>query len=352
MKTFLTHGAFSNIYLDTDDKHGEIIIKESRAQPNSEKYKEYMARQLRGYDVVNGIRQSGNDFGVVLPELISVINGPEQDSIIEKRIKGADFNEQIYKKLSEEQKEDAAHQMALFLNAMHQMQPPKPADKSIKSIFENDRFGKVPNTSQQFSDVFNGRIAQKYMDRIKAAEQALMNSDISDEIHVMTHKDIRNQNIMYDTDTGQMAVIDFEMAGVDNIYRDFIAEATASSMPWDFTRRVIKYYNAIPNKKYQITIDADKVKNALIYGVAHEYSRILTYDKMDSANANIDTTKRARNLEHKLNLLFGEDEFGEENFAKKLSAVWARGISKIKDKSKSLTFAQIAKNMQDENSGY
>ena len=47
MKTFLTHGAFSNIYLDTDDKHGEIIIKESRAQPNSEKYKEFRPVAMR-----------------------------------------------------------------------------------------------------------------------------------------------------------------------------------------------------------------------------------------------------------------------------------------------------------------
>ena len=348
MKTFLTHGAFSNIYLDTDDKHGEIIIKESRVQPNSEKDKEYMARQLRGYDVVNKIRQSGNDFGVVLPELISVINGPERDSIIEKRIKGADFNAQIYKNLSEEQKENAAHQMALFLNTMHQMQPPKPADKSIKALFE--RNPNHPQTTKQFSDVFDGKIPSAYLERIAAAEQALNRYDVSDEVHVMTHKDLRSQNIMYDINTGKLAVIDFEMAGVDNIYCDFVAFAAGTSMSWDFSRRVIKYYNAIPDKKYPITINPDKVKNALIYGTAHEFSRVLADDK--KKDKNIDMAERVGFLVSNLNYHIGMDELFNADTANKIQEAINRAIAKIKEMENEVDAGAVIRYMQAENSGY
>ena len=109
--------------------------------------------------------------------------------------------------------------------------------------------------------------------RLKQAEQYLLTADISDEVIVMTHKDLRTSNIMYDESTGKIAVIDFELAGLDNVYHDFVAFAPASSMPWDFTKRVIDFYNKIPDKKYPININPEKVQNMLLYGAMHEFAR-------------------------------------------------------------------------------
>ena len=351
MKTFLARGAGSNVYLDTDDVHGDIIIKESRYQPGSQKDIDYISHQLRGYDVVNEIRKSGADFSVVLPELINVIDTPEYHAIVEKRICGVDFKGDVYAKLSEEQKETAAHQMAMFLNAMHQMYPPKPADKSIKHIFNSGHYRDDPKTTKQFEEVFEGRLAPEYVKRIAAAEQALQHYDTSDEVHVMTHRDLRNQNIMYDENTGRVAIIDFEMAGVDNVYRDFVASSPGSSMSWDFTRRVIRHYNAIEGKKYPITIDEDKVKNAIIYGIAHEMSRVLNTEKRHPDNVGMDIKKRARLLENKLRMRFGAAEFGQSTAMQKPSAVWLRGIAKTKEKANAF-FAAIAKFLRGGNTGH
>ena len=351
MKTFLANGAGSNVYLDTDDVHGEIIIKESRYRPGSQKDIDYISHQLRGYDIVNEIRKSGTDFGVVLPELINVIDTPEYRAIVEKRIRGVDFKNDVYAKLSEEQKETAAHQMALFLNTMHQMQPPKPADKSIKHIFNSGCYRDDPKTTEEFQQVFEGRLAPEYVERISAAEQALQHYDTSDELHVMTHRDLRHNNIMYDENTGQVAIIDFEMAGVDNVYRDFVASSPGSSMSWNFMRRVIRHYNAIEGKKYPITIDEDKVKNALIYGIAHERSRVLNGEKGHSDNKDMDIGRMARLMENKLDTMFGHEEFvvQSNDGSKNVRIFFKRAISKVKKKANDVVSAMITKNRHNEN---
>ena len=353
MKTFLARGAGSNVYLDTDEVHGEIIIKESRYLPGSQQDADYIAHQSRGYDIVNEIRKSGKDFGVVLPELINIIDTPEYRAIVEKRISGVDFKDNVYAKITEEQKETAAHQMALFLNTMHQMRPPLRANKSIKHIFNSGCYRDDPKTTKQFEEVFEGHLGSEYINRIAVAEQGLLHSDVSDEVHVMTHRDLRNQNMMYDEKTGRLAIIDFEMVGVDNVYRDFVAASPASGMPWDFMRRVIKHYNAIPNKKYPISIDADKVKNALIYGVAHEYSRVLNGEKQHPDNKDMDIERRARIMENKLNMLFGHEEFSHPNAQlKNVRSFWGTGISKLKKKPQDVSAMALAKKKQDENAGF
>lgn len=354
MKTFLARGAGSNVYLDTDDVHGDIIIKESRYQPGSQKDIEYISHQLRGYDVVNEIRKSGIDFCVVLPELINVIDTPEYRAIVEERISGVDFKGDVYAKLSEEQKETAAHQMALFLNTMHQMRIPKPADKSIKHIFNSGCYRDDQKTTKQFQDVFEGHLAPEYVKRIAAAEQALQHYDTSDEVHVMTHGDLRNNNIMYDENTGRVAIIDFEMAGVDNVYRDFVASAPGSSMSWDFTRRVIRHYNAIEGKKYPITIDEDKVKNAMIYGIAHERSRVLNGEKQHPDNKDMDIGRMARLMENRLDMMFGHDEFFVQSRGslKNIQELWKRAMSKVKKESNDIGTAMIVKKRHDKNDEY
>mgnify|MGYP003300575771 CR=1 FL=1 len=113
---------------------------------------------------------------------------------------------------------------------------------------------------------------KKMANKLKRAEEYLHTSDNSDEFIVMTHTDLRASNLMYDINTNKLAVIDFELAKPDNIYRDFVASAAASSMPWDFIKRVINFYNQIPNKKHPIKINPEKVQNALLYLALHEYA--------------------------------------------------------------------------------
>lgn len=345
MGSKLANGAHSDVYLGTDEEHGAVIIKVARATPGSEKADGYIDDQLAGDQIVKEIRNSGMDFGVVLPEIFGVADTEYGKAIVERPIKGVDFKDGVYNALDEAKKEDAARQIALFLNAMHQMRAPQPADKSIKNLFVEDPT--EPHTADQFAAVFEGQIPPAYMERIAAAQRALDGYDIGDEYHVMTHKDLRYQNIMYDTERKRVAVIDFEMAGVDNIYRDFVAIAPASSMPWDFTRRVIKHYNKIENKKYPITINPDKVKNALIFGAAQSYSRVLQYDKNDNIKVNV--TERATRLVQGLNRLIGIDELFDANKARTIKDKMERATAMVRQKNDAVTIAAALKILQDEN---
>lgn len=266
MKQVLAKGAHSVAYIDTDNP--DIVVKENN---DISKDRGYLRRQLAGYDIIKRILSSGYDVGVVLPSLISASESEDKQIIIEQRIKGKSFDIEgvFYNKLSEEEKNIIAKQLAVFLVAMHSSGEISAPEKSIKSMFDKSKL----KNAQDIIDVYKDDMPVALKKLIQSVEKYLNTSDISDEVHVLTHHDLRASNLMYDKDTKQLAVLDFELAGKDNVYRDFVAYASASSMPWDFTKRVINEYNAISNKKYQITINPEKVQNMLVYAIAHEFAR-------------------------------------------------------------------------------
>lgn len=263
MRIILSKGAHSTVF--TDDAEPGIVTKE---QNNPEKDPGYLHRQTRGYEIIDSIKSHTTNVGVLLPELVEIKNLGNKQIIKEKIIPGKAFDVPTYLSLSEEQKNNIAKQMAIFLNAMHSSYEYKPATESIKNMNK----GKL-NSAEDIIAKFEGFLPENISNRLKKAEQYLLTTDISDEVIVMTHKDLRTSNIMYDESTGKIAVIDFELAGLDNVYHDFVAFAPVSSMPWDFTKRVIDFYNKIPDKKYPININPEKVQNMLLYGAMHEFAR-------------------------------------------------------------------------------
>ncbi len=266
MKQIIAKGAHSTAYIDTDNP--EVVIKENN---DLLKDRGYLRRQVAGYDIIKQILDSGYETGVVLPRIISVSESDDKQIIKEQRIKGKSFDTEglLYSKLSEEEKNIIAKQLALFLVAMHSSGEKLAPKKSIKSMFDETRL----KNAQDIISVYNDDMPSALKKSIQNVEKYLDSSDISDEVHVLTHRDLRSSNLMYDSETKQLAVLDFELSGKDNVYRDFVAYASASSMPWDFTKRVIYEYNANPNKKYQITINPEKVQNMLVYAIAHEFAR-------------------------------------------------------------------------------
>lgn len=290
MRMFLSKGAHSTVYID--DTEPGIVIKENS---NHGSGANYLKRQTRGYEISETIKSRNSDTGVILPNLLEIKDLGNTQIIKETIIPGKVFTQQMYASLSEEQKINIAKQMAVFLNAMHSSYGYEPAKESIKNMNN----GKL-NNAEDIIAKFNGKLPKNISDRLKQAEQYLLNADISDEVIVMTHKDLRTSNIMYDENTEKIAVIDFELAGLDNVYHDFIAFAPASSMPWDFTKRVIEFYNKIPNKKYPININAEKVQNMLLYGVLHEFARCIKQEDIENT-----TEQDINNLINRLETVTG-----------------------------------------------
>lgn len=268
----LNKGANSTVFIDENEPG--IVIKKA----NDPKSNTYLNRQQHGYDIIESIKLYNKDIGVALPELVEINN--KEQTIKEKIMHGVTFDRNsVYLGLSEQHKNDIAKQMAIFLNAMHSSSECQPAQESIINMQKNG-----PKNADEIIAKFNGLLPKHIVNKLKQAEEYLQTSDISDEVIAMTHKDLRISNLMYDANTNKLAVLDFELAGPDNVYRDFIAGAPGSSMPWDFTKRVIDYYNQIPDKKYPIKINPEKVQNMLLYGILHEYARCVR------ANDNLNDT--------------------------------------------------------------
>ena len=282
----IANGAHSGVYVDP--KKPDEIIKQSKSNNGGS----YIAQQKTGYDIIEQIKKSGYATGAQLPTLISIseINGVP--SIKEKRISGNTFDrdDMLWKSMDTRQKQNAAKQMAMFLVAMHstgEIQQPK---KSIKTMFDNSKL----KSATDMINAFDGAMPEILANKLKKAEQYLESTDISDEFHVLTHKDLRIQNLMYDKKTQQLSVLDFELAGTDNIYHDFIAFASSGSMPWGFTRLVIDEYNKIQPKKYPLKINPEKVQNMLLYAAMHEYSRNVRPEQ----NKEISTQEKQKAFEH------------------------------------------------------
>lgn len=304
----LNKGAHSTVFVD-ENEPGIVIKKANNPESNT-----YLKRQQHGYDIIESIKAHSKDLGVALPELVE-INDKDQ-TIREKIVSGVTFDSanETYSSLSEQHKDDIAKQMATFLNAMHSSSECQPAQESIINMRKDG-----PRNADEIIAKFEGRLPKHVVNKLKQAEEYLQASDKSDEFVVMTHKDLRTSNLMYDANTNKLAVLDFELAGPDNVYRDFIAGAPASSMPWDFTKRVIDYYNQIPDKKYPIKINPEKVQNMLLYGVLHEYARCIKPGDNEKA-----TEQDVIRICHKLELITGMNFDAKqlyENAIKKVQAM-------------------------------
>jgi len=90
---------------------------------------------------------------------------------------------------------------------------------------------------------------QKLLKKIEAFETR----DTSDEVSVLTHKDIAPDNVLYDKKSQTFSIIDFECMGEDNIYRDFQFAPTGS---YDDLWLMIDDYNKTSDHK----VNPEKVK--------------------------------------------------------------------------------------------
>ena len=275
MQILLSKGAHSKVYIDENSPN--IVIKENN---NVKSDFGYLHRQERAYKIIDTIRTQNEILPVLLPELIEIQDSDDKQIVKERLIPGRAFNTGMYRfKLSDKQKNNVAKKIAELLNMMHSGFDFEAPKESIKNIFSARL-----NNSDDIIAKFAGKLPKDIEARLKQAEDYVLSSGISDEFIVMTHKDLRTQNIMYDENTDNIAIIDFELAGLDNVYRDFVAVSPASSMPWDFTKRVIDFYNKIPNKKYPIKINPEKVQNMLFYGVLHEFARCIKPGDVEKAS--------------------------------------------------------------------
>lgn len=250
-------GRSTSSYLLKDSSGKKYVIKVAN-NANDEKWiisqKEAIAKRevyIEGY--------KGN---VAVPSTIAI-----GDNYIIEPFLGVELNHEIYEKLEMSNKSKIAKDLAGLLNFVHSktvsynkkpmIQYLHPPLKDIYKCFENN-------------------ISDKQRVWMQKKIEEFEKMDSSDELTVLTHRDIRSQNLLYDEDTGKLALIDFETVECDNIYTDFVPSAAASfGIPYEFWNDMITEYNKISKLK----VDPNKIKILHEMGIFHEYGRCAIYRK-------------------------------------------------------------------------
>lgn len=306
----ISAGAASVVYNNPDNQN--LVIKKARDNIRNAKGR-YISRQKRGFDIIDKIRESGQDCGVNLPEFISSVKSFDIDtnetpyqSVTETKLTGIELTNTKYFALSDKTKNKLASQLAKFMYTLHNMEKPRIATLEDR---KQDTLYRFPNISKENLNKFIQQFKNKNLKQILTNAATVLWQEIGDdEIIVMTHGDLRWPNIVYDKPNEKLGVIDFEDAAPSHIYRDFISSPI--SFNWDFVQRIIKKYNNLRKiNNNPIYINANKIKKLIICSVVNKIVR----DTIDSeSEKDIDNTEKYRNnlidqieqdLIHKLKIL-------------------------------------------------
>lgn len=248
-------GARTSTYLLEDLKENKCALKIS----NEATDKDWIDSQKKAVEKRDLLFNEYNG-DIAIAKTISI----GENYVLEPYL-GVEFNENVYNKLSKNDKNKIEKDFADLLNFIHS----KKVSTNIQPL------GQCLNPSlEEVYDFFEGDLDEKDKIKLKQKIENFNSRDKSDELTVLTHSDIRSQNVLYDESTNKLAIIDFELAAYKNIYNDFVPYAAASyGMSYSFLNNVMKNYNKISEQK----VDPNKVKLLHELGIFHEYGRCAMY---------------------------------------------------------------------------
>lgn len=283
-------GQASSAYL-MEDANGEKYVL--RIPVSEEKAKDWIKQQKETIQLVQEIFKDYNYNGADIPQYFEI----GDDYIVEKYL-GEDLTEELYNQLSDEEKTNIAKDIANFLVYLHSQHPKNVKTEIWGLIDEKDL--KEESLKKLFS-----------VCKLTEDEQKILNSKINnfqhrntdDEVTVLTHRDIRAQNILYNKATKKVGIVDFEIMAYDNVYMDFFKYAASLyELPYELLFNMIDFYNAASD----IKIDKDKVKFLHEFYLLSEYQVAEEDDKeyiqeiVDKAKKLIQKLEEAYNKNTKL----------------------------------------------------
>ncbi|MDE7293364.1 MAG: aminoglycoside phosphotransferase family protein [Oscillospiraceae bacterium] len=166
-----------------------------------------------------------------------------------KEIKGDKLTPEIYKNMSDDEKDKLAKDIALFLREMHSIPLPdfdgSEWTVNVTEDYKSDHdalrkmiYDKIPDRSKEYLDNLYKRILND--ERITKYVKALCHNDLG-----CNHMIIQNNNVV--------GIIDFGDAAVTDRDKDFIylLENSPEEIGREFGLKVLEYYN-YPNKDIPI----------------------------------------------------------------------------------------------------
>ena len=247
-------GVRTSAYLAENEDRKEFVLK----LPNDCNDNNWITEQKNAIEKCHSAL-NGYNGNVYIPT--PVIFG---DNFIIEPYAGEEFTANLYDAMPEDDKNKVTDDFAYFFYYLH-------TNNNTGIVSSLQMFGKP--TLEEALDYLQKVLDEKQKNYLQKQIKRFNDRNISDEISVMTHADIRSQNVLYDKKQSKLAVIDFELLGERNIYHDFVPFAAASfRLSYKLLSEIIGKYNLL-SKNSNISVSGDKIKLFHILGVFHEYGR-------------------------------------------------------------------------------
>ncbi len=153
--------------------------------------------------------------------------------------------------LSNEVKEKIAHDLGTFLNFLHQQKP-------------QNKIGTLeicsPNSSYSLNEIFTYFKPHLSLEENKEWEKRIetfINRDTADEVATLTHGNICSQTVLYNPQTQNIAIIDWETFRSRAAYRDFVP-TTSFDLSYHLLEKMTTAYN-MDKKETDIKINLQKL---------------------------------------------------------------------------------------------
>lgn len=277
-------GARTSCFLVTDNYNCFYALRVSNNGDAS-----WIKQQLQTIDITNYLFKdyAGN---IDIPKTILI----GEDYILETYA-GEVFSNEACRALSQSKRQEIAEDVAFFLYHIHNKY-------YTSSITPLRMYGN--SSLEEVLDLFSNYLSSSKVQYLRELINRFNTRDTSDEVAVITHSDLRYQNMLYNFYTSKLSIIDFELTSVKrNIYHDFVPFATASfGIDYEFWHNVISAYNQM-SKKNGLCVDIEKVKLFHILGILHEYGRCAIYFNKDRLSVYKSLTMALKDIDEVINFL-------------------------------------------------
>lgn len=205
--------------------------------------------------------QKSYEMRKILGNLCTPVQTPEIESfqnntLIEQYLPGQHLNDRLYSTLPESEQNQIARDIAVFLNELHQYH---------MDVIENKAPVNPEPLGYGTSAIIRQAVGEENWDLFQSNLQHIRNTQHLARHICYTHQDLRPGNVLYDTETKTVKIVDFGEAGMDkDIYYDFAPTISKPGLlPWKLTEKIIQVYNTL-DKKIPVHIDIDLVRKLQI----------------------------------------------------------------------------------------
>ncbi len=280
---FIGKGLFSQVFEVYDPERPNLPLVIKKPLPNIDKEK-WLLEEEKAITISTKIAKT-LALKVVVP--IGQIERDGDDVfIVSSKIAGRSFCEEDFLQFTAEQQGTIVEGMAMFLHRMHHLQIPPEATKTDLTETAKDFV--------KFKEIVYPYISSFAKEIIECVFGSFEQSPISVSTPVLCHYDISFGNVLYDTTTNILGILDFGSVNPASAYSDFRKMASMDHWGDDFTQRVVNYYNDLRTKNDEMDkIDFAFIKQYAVLSSLKNLARKLS----SSAYTEADKKKRIERFE-------------------------------------------------------